>query len=75
MRIVSMPKKPAKKRRKINKRYAINQCLLYKTGSIKKLSEKLDLKKNELEKILASPLEYREFTMLEEFKALPDFPW
>ena len=66
MRIVSMPEKQAKKRRKISKRYSIDQCLLYKTGSIKKLSEKLDLNKNDLKKILVNPLQYREFKLPEE---------
>lgn len=66
MRIVSMPKKRAKKRR-ISKRYTIDQCLLYKTGSIKKLSEKLCIEKSDLEIILKNPPEYREFTIPEEF--------
>jgi RNA-directed DNA polymerase len=67
MKLESMQKKPAKRKRGISKRYPIHQCLLYKTGSIRKLAEKLNIEKHNLESILENPLQYREFTRLEEF--------
>lgn len=61
-----MPKKQAKRKRRISKRYSIDQCLLYKTSSIKKLSEKLGFEKSELEVILEKKLVYREFILPKE---------
>jgi RNA-directed DNA polymerase len=62
-----MPKKPLKRKRRGFKRYSIDQCLLYKTESIKKLAERLGFEKHHLESILEKPLEYREFLIPEEF--------
>lgn len=52
---------PVKRKRRTLKSYPINQCSLYKIGSIKKLSQVLGIEKRCFDLILKNPLEYREF--------------
>ncbi|GAW86874.1 conserved hypothetical protein [Bathymodiolus platifrons methanotrophic gill symbiont] len=62
-----MQRKPTKRKRKLFKRYPVNQCALYKVGSIKKICQLIGIKKSNLNSILKNPLQYREFVNKESF--------
>ena len=60
-----MLKKTGRRKRKLFKTYSINQCALYKIGSINKLSQVLEIEHKSLKEIIKNPLEYREFPIQE----------
>ncbi|GFO73669.1 RNA-directed DNA polymerase [Bathymodiolus japonicus methanotrophic gill symbiont] len=62
-----MLRKPTKRKLKYLKHYPINQCALYKIGSIKKICDIIGIEKNELNLILKSPPKYRQFVNKESF--------
>lgn len=62
-----MQRNPTKRKRNFFKNYHINQCALFKVGSIKRLCNIIGIKKNQLNLILKSPLQYKEFVNKESF--------
>lgn len=62
-----MPKENlAKRQNGQHKRYTIDQCALYKVGSIKRLCKILDISKENLEELLNKGKLYKEFTLPEK---------
>jgi RNA-directed DNA polymerase len=62
-----MQKKQAKRKKRTHKTYPINQCSLFKLGSIKSLAKVLGLEKKDIIFILKNPLNYQEFTLKETY--------